>query len=157
MRSLAALLLLAAPLSAADPKQDYLEFVRKQAAELRAGDKPPATLEEAAKRNEELRKNLLAAWGGFPEKPCPLDPQLHGELKRDGYRVEKVIYESRPDHHVTANLYLPDGPGPFPGVLMPIGHSSNVTANNTSEYRKICRRVSSSPRTTGSIGTPAAS
>ena len=39
-----------------------------------------------------------------------------------------MIYESRPDHHVTANLYLPDGKGPFPGVLMPIGHSTNGKA-----------------------------
>ena len=36
-----------------------------------------------------------------------------------GYRIERVIYESRPRHHVTANCYLPDGPGPFPGVLVP--------------------------------------
>src|SRR5262249_30320615 len=38
------------------------------------------------------------------------------------------IYESRPNHHVTANLYLPQGKGPFPGVLMPIGHSSTGKA-----------------------------
>ena len=37
-----------------------------------------------------------------------------------------------------------------------IGIRTSVAPNSTSEYRKICRRVSSSPRTTGSIGTPAA-
>jgi dienelactone hydrolase len=51
-----------------------------------------------------------------------------GTLKRNGYSVEKVIYESRPEHHVTANLYLPEGKGPFPGVLMPVGHSANGKA-----------------------------
>ena len=40
--------------------------------------------------------------------------------------------------------------------MFPIGYRSNVVPNSTSEYRKICRRVSSSPFTTGSIGTPAA-
>ena len=30
------------------------------------------------------------------------------EVVCDGYRIEKVHYESRPNHHVTGNLYLPD-------------------------------------------------
>jgi len=42
--------------------------------------------------------------------------------------VEKVIFESRPGHHVTAALYVPDGQGPFPGVLLACGHSANGKA-----------------------------
>ena len=94
------------------PNKQYLEFIRKQAAELRKNDRPPATKEEWAKQEAELRKNLFAAWGGtacFPEKPCDLDPQQHGEpLKRDGYRVEKIIFQTRPGVRMTANLYVPD-------------------------------------------------
>ena len=56
--------------------------------------------------------------------------------QRDGYRVEKVIYESRPDHHVTANLYLPEGKPPFPGVLVPCGHSANGKAAEA--YQRAC-------------------
>lgn len=82
---------------------------------------------DVAARQERLRKQFVVALGGFPEK-TPLNPRTAGTLKRDGYRIEKVIYESRPEHHVTANLYLPDGPGPFPGVLMPIGHSQTGKA-----------------------------
>ena len=50
------------------------------------------------------------------------------QLEREGYRVERVIYESRPGHHVTAALYLPEGEAPFPGVLVPCGHSQNGKA-----------------------------
>ncbi|MBN9517293.1 acetylxylan esterase [bacterium] len=82
---------------------------------------------DVAARQDRLRTQFVAALGGFPAK-TPLNARTVGTLKRDGYRVEKVIYESRPEHHVTANLYLPDGPGPFPGVLMPIGHSQNGKA-----------------------------
>lgn len=70
---------------------------------------------------------MIEALGGFPEK-TPLRPQVVGKEQRDGYRIEKLIYESRPNHHVTATLYLPDGKGPFPGCLMPIGHSINGKA-----------------------------
>jgi dienelactone hydrolase len=51
-----------------------------------------------------------------------------GETKRDGYRMERVIYESRPGHHVTAAMFVPDGKPPLPGVLVPCGHTQNGKA-----------------------------
>src|SRR6266545_327639 len=85
------------------------------------------TPQDVQRRQQELKQRLIQALGGFPAK-TPLNARVIGVEQRDGYRVERVIYESRPDHHVTANLYLPEGKGPFPGVLMPIGHSSNGKA-----------------------------
>jgi dienelactone hydrolase len=82
---------------------------------------------DVAKRQKALREKFIEALGGFPEK-TPLNARVVGTLLRDGYRVERVIYESRPNHHVTANLYLPEGKGPFPGVIMPMGHSENGKA-----------------------------
>ena len=86
--------------------------------------KTPADVE---RRQVMLKSRMIEALGGFPAK-TPLKPQVVGKEKRDGYRIEKVIYESRPNHHVTATLYLPDGKGPHPGCLMPIGHSNNGKA-----------------------------
>jgi dienelactone hydrolase len=110
--------------TAADPPAgaDYLAFIRKSAADLRAADKPPATAEEWARRRAELRKNLLAAWGGFPETPCPLDPKKLGELKRDGYTVEKLVFQTRPGVWMTANAYMPHRSGKLPAILMVHGH-----------------------------------
>jgi dienelactone hydrolase len=93
------------------------------------------TPEDVARRQAELRAKFVAALGGFPEK-TPLNARTTGTLERDGYRVEKVIYESRPGHHVTANLYLPAGPGPFPGVLFPCGHYDQAKA--APEYQRAC-------------------
>jgi dienelactone hydrolase len=124
-------LVLFSPLPAADdipPNRQYLEFLRQQAAELRKNDRPPATKEEWAKQEAELRKNLFAAWGGeacFLPKPCDLDPQQHGEpLKRDGYTVDKITFQTRPGVRMTANLYLPDAAKKkkAPAILMVHGH-----------------------------------
>ncbi len=82
---------------------------------------------EIVARQVSLKAKFIEAIGGFPEK-TPLNAKVVGTLKRDGYRIEKVIYESRPEHHVTASLYIPEGKGPFPGVIMPIGHSQNGKA-----------------------------
>jgi dienelactone hydrolase/pimeloyl-ACP methyl ester carboxylesterase len=86
--------------------------------------KTPADIE---KRQQELRAKFIESIGGFPEK-TPLNPRVVGTEKRDGYRIEKVIFESRPNHHVTATLYLPEGKPPYPGVINPIGHSTNGKA-----------------------------
>jgi dienelactone hydrolase len=85
------------------------------------------TAEDIAARQKRLREQFVASLGGWPDK-TPLNPQVTGSERRDGYRIEKVIYESRPNHHVTAILYLPEGKPPFPAVLVPCGHSANGKA-----------------------------
>jgi dienelactone hydrolase len=85
------------------------------------------TPEDVVRRQKELRAFFLRSLGEFPAR-TPLNPRTVGTLERDGYRIEKVIFESRPDHHVTANLYLPAAGGRLPGVLLPCGHSDNGKA-----------------------------
>jgi cephalosporin-C deacetylase-like acetyl esterase len=94
------------------------------------------TPEDIKNRQAEVRAKLIAALGGFPEK-TPLKPEVVGKESFDGYRIEKVIFQSRPDHHVTATLYLPNGDGPFPGVLMPIGHSNSGKADGSQQRAAI--------------------
>jgi cephalosporin-C deacetylase-like acetyl esterase len=93
------------------------------------------TPEDIARRQKDLRAFFLRALGDMPER-TPLNPRVVGILKHDGYHVEKVIFESRPNHHVTANLYIPEGKRPFPGVLLPCGHSDNGKAYEG--YQRAC-------------------
>jgi cephalosporin-C deacetylase-like acetyl esterase len=68
------------------------------------------------------RARLRAVVGAFPAR-TPLRAVTTGTLEREGYRVEKVVFESRPQYYVTADVYVPRGPqGPFPAVLCPVGH-----------------------------------
>jgi len=68
------------------------------------------------------REFFLKQIGGLPER-TPLNARVVGTLRGGGYRLEKILFESRPGFHVTANLYLPATPPPWPGVLVPCGHS----------------------------------
>ena len=58
----------------------------------------------------------------------PYDPSLDldvtelGTIRRDGFSITKIMFQSRPDFYVTALLYVPDGKGPFPAVLQMHGH-----------------------------------
>ena len=47
-----------------------------------------------------------------------------------------MVFESRPGHHVTAVLYLPEAEPPYPGVLVPCGHS--VDGKAAEPYQRAC-------------------
>lgn len=86
------------------------------------------TLEECQAWQKSRREFFLEQIGGLPEK-TPLNAQVVGELDGGDYRIEKVIYESRPDHHVTAVVYLPKNlKPPYPGVLISCGHTKTGKA-----------------------------
>lgn len=77
---------------------------------------------------EERRAFFLDRIGGLPER-TPLDPQIVGTLEGEGYRIEKILLETRPGFHLSANLYLPtEVPGPWPAVLVACGHSHDGKA-----------------------------
>lgn len=90
------------------------------------------TPEQIGEYQRKLRDLFVRQLGGFPER-TPLNAQVVRKLDADGYRIENVIFESRPGHHITANLYIPDGAGPFPGVVVSSGHSRTA---KTADYNQ---------------------
>lgn len=76
---------------------------------------------------KQMYRKMMAAMGEWPER-TPLNARTVATLKRDGYRIEKVIFESMPKLFVTANLFIPDSPkfkAPYPAVVLSCGHSSD--------------------------------
>ncbi len=96
----------------------------------------PETLEDWRESAPEVQRRVREALhlDRLPE-PCPLNAKVLGSAQRDGYRIERVTFESRPDMIVTANVYVPDGDGPFPLVLCPVGHWGNAKNEETPAAR----------------------
>jgi hypothetical protein len=62
--------------------------------------------------------------GGLPGEKTPLHVRVTGTIPMDGYRIEKLVFESLPGIHVTALVYVPEGPaGKRPAALLACGHS----------------------------------
>lgn len=91
-----------------------------------------------------IRDTLLRRLGldPLPER-TPLNARTCGTTRRDGYRIERVVFESRPGFPVTANVYVPEsmaeGPGPHlrPAVLSPVGHWPHSKAEPVVQARCI--------------------
>src|SRR5262245_42148954 len=73
------------------------------------------TKEDAEGYIRGVREKVAKCFGAFPQK-SPLNAKVTGKLDRDAYTIEKVVFESRPQFLVTANLYLPKAKEPRPGV-----------------------------------------
>ncbi len=53
-----------------------------------------------------------------------LNIRYTGTIRKEGYRIEKLYYESLPGLYVPANLYIPEGiSDPVPAILYVCGHS----------------------------------
>jgi len=86
------------------------------------------TRSDAREYVRSVREGIQKSFGPWPEK-TPLNPRVTGTVERDEYKIENVIFESRPGFLVTANLYIPKGRDfPLPGVVGTCGHSHNGKA-----------------------------
>ncbi|MCD6518773.1 MAG: acetylxylan esterase [Anaerolineae bacterium] len=105
----------------------YVERLRKRHAERRE-KLFRLSREEALVYRDQVRQSIMQAFAPLPQK-TPLNARVVGEVERPRFRIEKVLFESRPGCLVTANLYLPQKlDGPAPAVLGACGHSPDGKA-----------------------------
>ncbi len=88
----------------------------------------PANKTAWESRANQLRRQVLVATGLWPmPEKTPLNAQIYGLTKRDGFTVEKVYFESLPGHYVTGLLFRPEGKGTNrAGILCPHGHGGRL-------------------------------
>src|SRR6266545_4556023 len=96
--------------------QQHLERREKAIAEIH-------TVAGAERRKQVVREKLMEILGGLPDYKGPLNPRTTGRIENESYTIEKVIFESLPGYFVTANLYRPNQPGRYPGILLQSGHT----------------------------------
>lgn len=85
-------------------------------------------------RKEAIRTKALLGCGLYPlPEKTALKAKRFGVLEQDGFKVERVYFESFPGHYVTGSLFSPLGEseslglidGKRPAVLCPHGHWKN--------------------------------
>ncbi|MFK5924409.1 MAG: prolyl oligopeptidase family serine peptidase [Verrucomicrobiota bacterium] len=79
---------------------------------------------------EEVQGKIKAVFAPLPKRKSSLKARITGIVEREAYKIEKLIFESRPGFLVTANLYVPKGKTePMPAVVGTCGHSKNGKAS----------------------------
>ena len=73
-------------------------------------------------------------------KRSDLNVKITGTIQKDGYRIEKLYYESLPGLYVPANLYIPDHiKEKMPAILYVCGHSETQKVAYQAHPRKFAR------------------
>lgn len=107
---------------------DYVGQLREVRAERLARLKSLRTRSQARAYQEEALAAIQRAFSPRPPK-CPLKPVVTGTIELDAYRVDKLMYQSRPGVWVTANRYVPNRiEGLAPAVVAPCGHAPDGKA-----------------------------
>jgi dienelactone hydrolase len=117
----------------------YVERVRELRAarkERLASIKTPA---QARAYQKEAQRAIARAFGPKPRRTA-LSPQVTGIIERKDYRIEKVLFESRPGCMVTGSLYVPNRlTRSAPAVVGSCGHSG--TGKQEGLYQGFCQRL----------------
>lgn len=115
-------------------------YSRSESA-FRAGDAARDAIrnaEELLNRQSHIRGHFKESVGGWPAVGIAVNAEVMKRTNYDGFTVENIIIESRPNVYVTANLYVPDGlASPTAAVLFLCGHARE--AKSYPEYRNVCR------------------
>jgi dienelactone hydrolase len=104
---------------------DQIKAAESKIKERIAGLK---TKQDAENYVQSVQQRIRECFGPEPER-TPLNARVTGVVERDTYKIEKIIFESRPNFPITANLYIPTNRKlPLPGVVGSCGHSATGKA-----------------------------
>jgi dienelactone hydrolase len=117
---------------------NYIRGLAAAARAKRTGELGRLTTPDTvSKRQAWAKKTLLDLIGGLPER-TELNARTLASMERDGYRLEKLVYDGWAGVPISANLYIPkSGRAPYPGVLFQLGHAPNGKAYNS--YQSACQ------------------
>lgn len=83
------------------------------------------TLTGWKQRQDSIKETLLNVIGPFPEK-TPLNPRITGTVKKEGFKVENIVFESQPKFYVTSSMFIPSDQktkGKLPAIIYCSGHT----------------------------------
>jgi len=88
-------------------------------AEHRLPDNP----EDWTVYKKDLRKKIIEKAVVHIDHDLPLNTREYGSIKMKGYLIKNIAFQTMPGVYATANLFIPEGKGPFPAVINLHAHS----------------------------------
>jgi len=94
-----------------------------EAAKLFMLQQLPDTKKEWDTYRVNLKKEIIKRTGIVTDHNLPLNINETATIQMNGYSIKNIFFQTRPGIYATANLYIPEGKGKFPGVIVMMGHS----------------------------------
>jgi hypothetical protein len=94
-------------------------------------NKLPDNLKDWEIYRSKLKNEILEKAGVVVDHKLPLNIKETGKIQMKGYSVRNIAFQTQPGIYATANLYVPDGYGPFPAVINIPGHWNKAKIDTT--------------------------
>jgi dienelactone hydrolase len=123
------------------PLQQPWEGVPERYRSLNFGKlKIPTTMKEWDGRRAGVKRIVLNSLGEMPPRPSPLKVRTVSVDKKDGYRIEKFVFDNGVDSEVPGYIAIPENrKGKLPAILTMHGHGSSK--ENTFGYQPTSQDV----------------
>ena len=106
-----------------DEAKDIIGPMLTQEAGSAAGmQKPPDNKEGWEKYRTQLKQAILEKARVAIDHQLALDCRELSHRDMTGYTIKNIMFQTRPGVYATATLYAPKGAGPFPAVVVMMGH-----------------------------------
>jgi len=113
---------------------DLIESKLRLEAVLKFGKHQlPGNLKDWEKQRLQLKNEIIKKARVIIDHKLPLNIKGTGTIQMKGYTVKNIAFQTRPGIYATANLYIPDGQGPFPGVINMVGHWTKGKIDSTGQ------------------------
>jgi len=105
-------------------RQDLLNlFINAEAATRFSINQLPGNLEDWEIKRNDIRNAIIESAGiELVDSGLPFNVQESGLINMEGYTIKNIAFQSLPGVYATSNLFIPDGDGPFPAVIVMLGH-----------------------------------
>lgn len=112
------------PFVLAENHNDLINYrLKLEAAQFFTRNQLPETKEEWELYRIRLKNKIVRKTGIVVNHDLPLKMEETGVIQMNGYSIKNIMFQTRPGIYATANLYIPDGNGLFPGAIVMMGHS----------------------------------
>lgn len=86
-----------------------------------------AGIKKFGKWKQQGRSKLMELMENMPPAPASYDMEVVAEEQRDGYKAQKILFNVSAWCRIPAYLLVPDGDGPFPGLVALHDHGAHFT------------------------------
>lgn len=90
----------------------------------------PTNLKDWDAYRTNIKNQIIKRAGVVINHKLPLDLRETGKIQMKGYVIKNIFFQTRPGVYCTANLFIPDGKGPFPAVINLHAHSGRFDDND---------------------------
>ncbi len=119
------------PLVLSGNNKDLINSKLRHEASLRyAEHRLPDNITDWNKYREHLKSEIIKKTGIHIDHDLPLNMRDLGSISMKGYIIKNIAFQTLPGVYATANLFIPDGKGPFPAVINLHAHSGRFDDND---------------------------